>query len=298
MRNTLSLFFLVFFGLMLFCACDQIDPEKPKVRFEKPFDQRRVNMKRVLHERFRFEGDTNIYLVKFERRTKMNNLINLSTGDTVFRGFVSNNDDLWVVSEPVDDLGYLVWGFRTKDDFVYAWGTRLVQHQSLSTPLAAEGVLDVASGVILAPTKEEQILSTLRKDLLPAYQKGMRFERLSRADVRQALKDDDDDEDDADPSNESFMQDEEVSVMNSEVKKTVAKVYPQPAKTALTLEMVNSGDYVIKCFDMSGTHFQDFEKTGSILSLNVSDWENGNYILAIFNADGLLLDQKKVVIGR
>ena len=121
MRNTLYPFFLLFFGLMLLVACDNVDPEKPTTRFERPFDQRRVSLKRILHERFKFQGDTNIYKVDFERRNKMNRLINLNTGDTVMQGFVSNNDDLWVVSEPLDSMGYLIWGFKTADDLVYAW---------------------------------------------------------------------------------------------------------------------------------------------------------------------------------
>lgn len=295
MRNTLYPFFLLFFGLMLLVACDNVDLEKPTTRFERPFDQRRVSLKRILHERFKFQGDTNIYKVDFERRNKMNRLINLNTGDTVMQGFVSNNDDLWVVSEPLDSMGYLIWGFKTADDLVYAWGSRLEQHKALSSTYTSEGVLDIESGVLIVPTKEEQILATLRKELLPAYTEGVLIERLSRSDVREALETNteaDSREVDIDEH------EEEVLDLNTQEQNSIVNIYPLPAKTELKLEMASSGDYLIKCFDMNGAPFRDFEKSGSTLTLDVSDWANGNYILAVFNSDGLLLDQQKVVVGR
>lgn len=295
MRNTLYPFFLLFFGLMLLVACDNVDPEKPTTRFERPFDQRRVSLKRILHERFKFQGDTNIYKVDFERRNKMNRLINLNTGDTVMQGFVSNNDDLWVVSEPLDSMGYLIWGFKTADDLVYAWGSRLEQHKALSSTYTSEGVLDIESGVLMVPTKEEQILATLRKELLPAYTEGALIERLSRSDVREALETNTE----ADSREVDIDEHEEEALdLNTQEQNSIVNIYPQPAKTELKLEMTSSGDYLIKCFDMNGALFRDFEKSGSTLTLDVSDWANGNYILAVFNSDGLLLDQQKVVVGR
>ena len=295
MRNTLYFILFVFFGLMLLTACESTDPEKPTVRFEKPFDQRRVSLKRILHERFQFEGDSNIYKVDFERRNKMNHLIQVNTGDTVLRGYVSNNDDLWVVSEPLDSMGFLIWGFRTEDDLVYAWDSKFEQHKALSSAYTSEGVLDIESGVLMIPTKEEQILASLRKELLPIYKAGIRFERLSRADVREALESDFD----AD-SDEALDEEQEMGVQDAhtQVQSAIVNVYPQPAKTELKLAMATSGDYLLKCFDMNGAPFQDYEKSGSTLTLDVSEWDNGTYILAVFNADGMLLDQKKVVVGR
>ncbi len=295
-RNTLFPFFLLFFGLMLFCACDHNGAENPKVRFERPFDQRRMSLKRILHERFKFQGDTNIYKVDFERRTKLNHLIHLNTGDTILHCFVSKNDDLWVVSEPLDSLGYLIWAFKTEDDRVYAWGSRQAQHWALIAPFAQEGVFHAEAGVQIVPTQEEQLLSTLRKVILPNSTDALVIERLSRRDVRQALQDElteSSDEDELDEAQEMPSED-----APQQEQSAIVNVYPQPAKTGLKLEMANSGDYLIKCFDMNGAPFREFNKSGSTLSLDVSNWDNGNYILAVFNADGLLLDQKKVVVGR
>ena len=169
------------------------------------------------------------------------------------------------------------------------------QHKVLSSTYTAEGVLDIESGVLIVPTKEEQILATLRKELLPAYTEGVLIERLSRSDVREALETNteaDSREVDIDEH------EEEVLDLNTQEQNSIVNIYPLPAKTELKLEMASSGDYLIKCFDMNGALFRAFEKSGSTLTLDVSDWANGYYILAVFNADGRLLDQQKVVIGR
>lgn len=84
--------------------------------------------------------------------------------------------------------------------------------------------------------------------------------------------------------------DEEDELIEHPLANREVRLYPNPTKGQLTLEIANGDDdevYTIKLYNMSGRQLLEKQRTGNgSFDLNIEDQASGAYILILHSADG------------
>jgi len=100
-----------------------------KVSFESPFPKRAKNLTYKLGDEFsiKHNKDTVTYIVSFDKREKINFIINKKTNDTIFMGIVNKYRGLYYFSELINDSSYWIYAVKINNGTIKGLGTNLTQ---------------------------------------------------------------------------------------------------------------------------------------------------------------------------
>lgn len=257
-------FFLLFAFAMGFFSCTE--PLPPKV-FYQPFGNRHANFKRALYQHFEVD-DSVSYMVDFDRKSKLNHLI-LQNGDTAFTALLTKKGNYWVVSEKCNN-GYAIWGFQAEKSALKGWTHRESIKRAIEKRFTEDGYTHAKDSSFLV-MDETIVMEVLEKELINAP--TVPFLRVEN-------------------------EENEVLLNDSTPERPLQKFYPNPASDLLNLELLEEQTYQAKLYNSKGKEVFSETWEGKEITLQIQSLEQGNYILAIMEGSGLVLDQERIVIAR
>lgn len=258
-------FFLLSAFAMGIWSCTEPTPN-PKV-FYQPFGNRHIDFKQALYKRFAVD-DSITYQVDYDRKSKLNQLI-LENGDTAFSALLTKKGDYWLVSEKQSN-GYSIWGFQAKKNLLKGWTHRESIKRAIEKKFTDEGYTHSKDSSFLV-MDETIVMEVLQRELINAA--SIPFFRIENE------------------IDEAFSRD-------SKPERHLQKFYPNPSSYILNLEMLEDQSYQAKLYNSKGMDVFSEAWVGNHTSLKVQGLDQGNYILAIMDGAGLVLDQERIVIAR
>ncbi len=81
-------------------------------------------------------------------------------------------------------------------------------------------------------------------------------------------------------------------------KNLIATMYPIPTKDWLNLIFEKGEEYKIEIFDLSANLKKEINSDLQKVQINVSDFENGTYILRVQKQDGSIVDNQKFIVRK
>ncbi|MES2381068.1 MAG: T9SS type A sorting domain-containing protein [Bacteroidota bacterium] len=110
--------------MMMGCMADEIAMEKSirenlKSTFDAPFPKRNRNLSKILGDTLQIEGRCFPLTFKISSTRKYNCIINIETGDTLFKGTVCKFRTLYYFSEQINDSSYRIFALKVTDSLIY-----------------------------------------------------------------------------------------------------------------------------------------------------------------------------------
>lgn len=208
------------------CLADELETEMRirenlKNTFDAPFPKHNIKLSRVLGDTFQIIGrcgDWNILTYKVISTRKSNEIINIETGETLFKGSVCRYRGLYYFNERVNDTSFRIFALKITDSLIYGLQNYFQYHQidsAIETGAHSKLVkyIDKSKKVIrLHPDKKE-----LRKLFTPRIENTEPFIVIR--------------------SNSTFVTDDPVDSIVPEDFETLSKVYPNPAIDIIHVEL-------------------------------------------------------------
>lgn len=271
MKNTPPYF--VFCLILVLLSCQE---QSPSHSFDAPYGGRFVNLKRAIHKEF-IINDSLTYEVQYDRKTKLNTVRLTPSFDTVFQAHVAKFNQFWICSEPNPSGGYDLWGFVKDGDVISGWNEREFTSYSLQASAFKDLKKSASDSTLLAMNEsyvEEKLVELISS--MPAVSvEKFRGEII----------------------NEESENSESLIEQATESEKLIHAIYPVPVKNALTLELIDEGEYSCVIYNLRGK--QVFEQTfvGDLVEFNLESLDNGKHILALLNSAGVVIDHESIYIS-
>jgi hypothetical protein len=108
------------------CAQEEIDIETAirenlQNTFDAPFPKRNRNLAKILGDTLQIEGRCFPLTFKILYTRKSNLIININTGDTLFKGTVCKYRDLFYFSEQINDTSFRIFALKITDSLIYGF---------------------------------------------------------------------------------------------------------------------------------------------------------------------------------
>jgi hypothetical protein len=78
----------------------------------------------------------------------------------------------------------------------------------------------------------------------------------------------------------------------------IANLYPVPAKDILNVVFENEDELKVEIFDMEANMVKEFETNNQKVQINLSDLEDGTYILRVRKNNGSIVDSQKFIVQK
>jgi hypothetical protein len=200
------------------CRQEQLEIESAirqnlKNTFNAPFPKRNRNLTRILGDTLRIEGKCFPLSYQIISTRKYNLIIDMETGDTLFKGTVCKYRDLYYFNEKLNDTSYRIFALKITDSLIYGLQNYFQYHQIDSIiekgtyPNLVKFMDKSKKAIRLQPQKKE-----LRKLYSSILEKTKPFE-IIRTKIF--------------PSNDLEEIDNEIEKDDYEY---ISKVYPNPAR--------------------------------------------------------------------
>ncbi|HRO76461.1 MAG TPA: T9SS type A sorting domain-containing protein [Crocinitomicaceae bacterium] len=88
---------------------------------------------------------------------------------------------------------------------------------------------------------------------------------------------------------------EQESQISTSIKNVSVASFPNPVVNSLTINVTGSNDNTVKIVDILGK-IMYLEKIGTTKKIDLSDLNNGVYILTITSSNGTTLQNKKIIV--
>jgi hypothetical protein len=124
-------------GLFFITSCGDNEKIFPKTTFEGPFPKRNRDLSNIIGERLIIKSGGDTLTLKVIASKKFNLLINEKTGDTLFKGTVSQFRGHYYFNQQLNDTSYRIYTVKFSDNLIYGLNTGL--EQTLLVDRAIEG---------------------------------------------------------------------------------------------------------------------------------------------------------------
>ncbi len=269
------------------CIQEEIDIETAvrenlQNTFDAPFPKRNKNLAKILGDTLQLEGRCFPLTFKILSTRKSNLIININTGDTLFKGTVCKYRDFFYFSEQINDTSYRIFALKITDSLIYGF-QNYFQYAQIDS-LVAQGkfpqlvkCIDKNKKVIrLHPDKKE-----LRKLFNSILANTKPFEIIgAKANIK---------------ANDL---EEAPTPIETEDLEVIAKVYPNPAVDELNIELYQRNTATE--FYLSDLNAKVMLKgdLGEIVNkVDISHLPNGIYTLTVLSSSKQT-ETVKIIKGR
>ncbi len=257
--------------IMLGCMADEIAMEKSikenlKSTFDAPFPKRNRNLAKILGDTLQIEGRCYPLTFKISSTRKSNFIIDIETGDTIFKGTVCKFRELYYFSELINDSSYRIFALKVTDSLIYGL-QNYFQYAQIDSAIEQGKYtklvkfIDKQKNIIrLHPDKRE-----LRKLYTSILANTKPFEIIRASDNFKA----------------SDVEDVSAPIEADDFE-ILARVYPNPATDMVNVELQQKGistPYYLS--DLSGKVLMEGALQEILNPIDISHLANGIYILTV-----------------
>lgn len=300
-------------ALVILLSCDGVPIQRcPKYTFIGPFPKRYVDLSRRLGDEFELEEvnefhrfvpkdstdsetkpevefrvDTIRISIDFNRKFKVNTLINMDDKDTLFQGYISVYRGYYFMSESKNDSSYWIGVMRIDFDSIQGLGYIRKQMCALEEFLEQ----DEENGLILQNDTNNNIFrlrpdKKLMRDIYPELlTSSPKYRILTEAydlniDNQISIKE-------ADEVKEENKQNKEV---------LIESLYPNPATDYIQVDFAKDGEYIIQLIDNAGKILLTKKISDIFVDLPLTDYPKGIYIIRARSIQDNLIENNPIII--
>lgn len=262
--------------------------------FDAPFSKRNQNLTEILGDSFQVYGSCDrpnfrdILTFKIQYTRKITLIINSENNDTLFRGTVSKNRDLYYLTEKISDRIYRIFAWKITDSFIYGLYNYYQYYQvdtaitNGSYPKLIKFVEQNKNNIVLHPKKRKlrQLFTSIINSTKPfEFVKPYSISKTpNKEDPSKTEEPDDEVKSDSTEPNFEFLS----NSIQAEGLNIIAKVYPIPAKDIIHIDLqqnIGKTDYFLS--DMKGKILMQGQFNDINNKIDVSRLANGTYALSV-----------------
>lgn len=293
-------FYKILAVLFLITACtDEEVAELTRIKssFDSPFPKRTKNLTWTLGNEFslKHENDTLDFKVSFDKEHGENFIINEKTKDTVFSGTVCKYRGLYYFNRQLNDTTFWIYAVKIENGTIrglqsewiqmMAWDSKFEnlltnQDKAKTKKSPILKYVDSKKDIIrLTPDKKEMkkfyesIIDSLPADTLIGW-----IEPIPDTEIEQEI---------------ATADLEETENDNLEI---IKKLYPNPAKDNVTLNLSNTGTFQYGIFDINGRLINSGQLTNKTNNIDISEYNSGTYFVRVYPADREEIETIKLII--
>lgn len=258
-KKTTSLLQLLF--LIALTSCEEYIPE---VTFESEIEGRETNLSnQVLNPFYIQRGeDTLKYILTFDDSERINYLIRSDT-DTVFMGSITKRNELFLLNRELENGNFAIHALKFTDSSVTGLETEYDQGILMQAELNS-----IETIAIEKDTSNNKSLIDIDKKNAKRLFRSI-IEKLTEERFVNTNKEFDTE------LNSSLEIDSTISVP------LIKKIYPNPFKSTLKIDMTNSSSYKGVIINQQGVISNTFEFNSISFQLNLPQLTKGSYFLKI-----------------
>lgn len=285
--------------LFLLVGCGDADLAEllnVKSSFDSPFPKRTKNLTWALGDEFSIKqgNDTIDFKVLFDKEKRENFIINKQTEDTIFSGTVCKYRGLYYFNEQLNDTTYWIYALKIENGTIkglesewiqmMAWDSKFEnilsnQDEVKTNKSSVLKYIDSEKNIIrLTPNKKgmksfyESIIDSLPTDTIIS-----RTMPIPVTEVEQEITD--------------------IKEINNNLE-LISKLYPNPAKDNVTLNLTILGTLKYGIFDINGKLVSDGQLTDKTNNINLSGFNSGTYFIRVYPNDNEELETVKLIIKK
>lgn len=261
-------------------ATEELIREHLKTTFESPFPKRNRNLSKILGDTLYIQGNCGPIGYKIVSKRKHNLIINIETGDTIFKGTVCKYRDLYYLNEQLNDTSFRISALKITDSLLYGLQSYF-QYSQIDSAIENGYYLkllkykdDNKKLIRLHPDKKE-----LRKLFTTILFHTKPFEIMNKKVGSVSSNDTEDITDPIEPGDYELF----------------SKVYPNPATDIINIVFEHKIKSTFQVTDMSGKmvlqgQLDEFEN-----KIDISKQATGIYALTIINTANKKTETVKIV---
>lgn len=266
--------------LLALVSCDDAALSKifPKSTFDSSFPKRSKGLTNILGEELAIKNGSDTLIFRIFSNKKGSVITDSKTGDTLFRGAVSKFRGLYYFSQQLNDSSFWIYAVKIDGNLIYglnsAWAQTMLVDKAIEKGEYPKLVklINADEGVIrLHPEKKElkklfaTIIDSIPPDTIIKFQEALPTLVDTTRKITQI-----------DPEDFEFL----------------SKVYPNPAKEYVNIELQQKNSVAYQLTDLSGKIVLRGKFNEITNKIDLSDQPNGIYELTLINPDE---EQKETV---
>lgn len=272
---------------LISCNTD-MNKKSLKSSFESPFPKRAKNLIYKLSNEFSVKNgkDTTNYLVSFDKKNKINYIINRESNDTIFSGIVNKYKGLYYFNMQIDDSVYWIYAVEIKNNFIRGLGTHWQQMIYLNSEIdkiiyEKENKNNALSGLIKSINKDTSYIKlTPDKKIMKGYYKLLMKEFETDTIISNTISDDEITQIVDENYNDSVLSNE---MINHDV---ILKLYPNPASEFIIIETKDFTKKMYKITTSSGRSVLSGVINQEKIKIDISEFPTGLYFVTVSNTIG------------
>lgn len=272
------LFFIIL--LLALVSCDDAALTKifPKSTFDASFPKRSKYLTNILGEELTIKNGSDTLTLRIFSNKKGNIITESRTGDTLFRGEVSKFRGLYYFSQQLNDSSFWIYAVKIKGNLIYglnsAWAQTMLVDRAIERGEYSKLVkhINADKGVIRLHSEKREIrklfaaiIDSIPPDTIIQFQET----HLAIGDTSRMI-----------------MQ------IDPEDFELLSKVYPNPAKEYVNIELQQKNSVVYQLTDFGGKIVLQGKFNEITNRVDLNEQPNGIYELTLINSDE---EQKETV---
>lgn len=288
MMRYLSIFLLSSL-LIGFLACNNIETSQSiDITYDSPFPKRSQNLKLFLGDQITLKNgnDTITFTIDYDRKTKISTIFYEPDHDTIFNGSASRYKGLIFLNQKINDTAYYIYALEIENNTIKG----LTSYWSQMNDIVEYLDLDKFKSIVMYRNDSTHVirLTPDKKTLKELY--GIVLYHTPADTILEF-----EDNFDIEMMKDTIRNISSDLKMISNEKELVTSYYPNPVSNKMTIELSKSSEYYLKVFDIKGQLVMSSEFTSNMYELEMTGVAKGNYIIAIFDEEGLVLDKFEIV---
>lgn len=245
--------------------------------FDSPFPKRNINLSNIIGDTLQVQGSCCPLTFEIISSRKSNSIIELETGDTIFKGKVSRYRGLYYFTESLNDTTYRIFAFKITNDSVYGLKNYL-QYSQIDKEIEKGNYSKLVTNIdknkniiCLHPNKKElrKLFGFIIKNTEPlAIIKSNRIGNIGEKDE----------------SNDNSRENDEYAYFY--------KVYPIPTSNILHVELQQKSILTFLLTDLSGKTILQGQLNELENKIDLSNINSGLYALTVYS----MTDEQKETI--
>ena len=292
MRKNISFVILLFSVFISFYACNIKIENNFCTKFESPFQKNYKNLVWKLGNQIVLanDGDTTVYNIDYDRKTKHNLIFDTTANDTVFYGTVCKYKGLYFLNEKIADSTYWIYAIKIDNDKITGFNSLFLQMNKLDKKykklLNLEDFENDEFPMIQSVDKEASliILKPDKKSMLSFYN-SIIDSTIAYYFVKNSSI----------PEVEMETSQEADSFIFADNNQIVDKIFPNPVQKILHIDLILP-NCTYKIIDIKGNIIKDGKFEDQRNQLVVSYFSKGEYLIILETEDNIIETHKFVVI--
>lgn len=237
--------------------------------FDAPFPKRNRSLKRILGDTLQIEGRCKPETFRIVSTRKLNYIIDVESNDTLFKGTVCKYRGLYYLNEKINDTTYRIFALKITDSLIYGL-QNYFQYAKIDSaiergefPKLVKYIDKNKKLIRLHPEKKElkSLFATILNDIDP-------FVIIRTKAFLQ-----------------TFEEENSTSQIETDDFETLSKVYPNPAKDIINVELQHHIATPYYLSDNNGKVITQGEFQELSNKIDLTHFANGTYALTILSPD-------------